>query len=196
MILFGNRLGKLSRWLVPGLLALCMAASADTPVFASDNTWILVDTVAMRLSVMQGDSIRQTYSNISIGRGGVATLKKRHDGTTPLGEFRISRMTTDTPFHRFIGIDYPNLQQAEAALRSGLISQSEYAAIRGAFSSKRLPPQNTPLGGYIGIHGVGQGAAAIHEDFNWTNGCIALTNAQLDDLSSWVYIGMKVVIRH
>jgi lipoprotein-anchoring transpeptidase ErfK/SrfK len=57
------------------------------------------------------------------------------------------------------------------------------------------PPQHTPLGGYIGIHGIGNGDTQIHETVNWTNGCVALTNQQIDDLETWVYIGMRVAIR-
>ena len=58
-----------------------------------------------------------------------------------------------------------------------------------------MPPQQTALGGHIGIHGIGAGDPRIHEDFNWTSGCIALTNAQIDDLAGWVRLGMRVVVR-
>ncbi len=68
-------------------------------------------------------------------------------------------------------------------------------AILRAFQEQAIPPQETPLGGYIGIHGIGRGDPAIHQKFNWTQGCIALTNRQIDDLSKWVHVGMRVVIR-
>jgi L,D-peptidoglycan transpeptidase YkuD (ErfK/YbiS/YcfS/YnhG family) len=51
------------------------------------------------------------------------------------------------------------------------------------------------LGGSIGIHGVGAGNRRIHEDFNWTEGCVALTNEQIDDLDRYIHIGTRVVIR-
>ncbi|MCO6411629.1 MAG: L,D-transpeptidase [Thiogranum sp.] len=149
----------------------------------------------MTLSVMQGDVVRRSYENISIGRGGTTVAKRRHDDKTPIGEFRIVRIATDTPFHRFFGLDYPSLQHAEQALKNNLISEAELVSIREALRAKRAPPQTTRLGGYIGIHGIGQGDPAIHENFHWTNGCIALTNDQVDDLNQWIHRGMRVIVR-
>ena len=177
------------------IIALLSMLSIARPVFAAENdTWILVNTGKMSLSVLQGDTIKRTYRNISIGRGGSTLEKKRGDGATPLGEFHIVRMTTDTPFHRFFGLDYPDLERAKRARQAGIIGQVRYTAIRQAIQANKVPPQETALGGYIGIHGIGEGNTAIHEDFNWTNGCIAITNAQIDELANWVRIGTKVVI--
>ena len=178
------------------MIALVATFSGTRGALAGEgDTWILIDTGKVSLSVLQGNIVKQTYKNISIGRGGTSSERERHDGKTPLGEFHIVRITSDTPFHRFFALDYPNLERAERARQAGTISQTQYAAIRQAIQTKQVPPQETSLGGYIGIHGIGEGNVAIHEDFNWTNGCIALTNAQIDDLSNWVRIGTKVVIR-
>ena len=178
------------------IVVLLLMHSGTGVAFAEGyDAWVLIDTGAMTLSVLQGNAVKRVYRNISIGRGGITPEKKRHDGKTPLGEFHIVRMTTDTPFHRFFGLDYPNLERAERARQAGTINQTQYAAIRQAIKTNQVPPQNTALGGYIGIHGIGEGDVAIHEDFNWTYGCIALTNAQIDDLSNWVHMGTKVIIR-
>ena len=178
-------------------IVVLLLMHSDTGVAFAEgyDAWVLIDTGAMTLSVLQGNAVKRVYRNISIGRGGITPEKKRHDGKTPLGEFHIVRMTTDTPFHRFFGLDYPNLERAERARQAGTINQTQYAAIRQAIKTNQVPPQNTALGGYIGIHGIGEGDVAIHEDFNWTYGCIALTNAQIDDLSNWVHMGTKVIIR-
>ncbi|HSJ49561.1 MAG TPA: L,D-transpeptidase, partial [Gammaproteobacteria bacterium] len=96
---------------------------------------------------------------------------------------------------RFFGLDYPNLTHARAGLETGRISRAEFAAIRAALKQGVTPPQQTALGGLIGIHGLGDGDPVVHEDFNWTNGCVALTNEQMDDLAQWVYEGMRVIIR-
>lgn len=159
------------------------------------DTWILVDIGEKTLSVMDGDRVKRRFRNISIGRGGATLAKRRGDGKTPLGEFHIVRMTSDTPFHRFFGFDYPDPARVERAHRSGAIDPARYAAIRRAFKMHRVPPQETVLGGYIGIHGVGKGNPAVHRDFNWTNGCIALTNEQVDELAGEVRMGTKVIIR-
>jgi murein L,D-transpeptidase YafK len=178
------------------LVTLVSMPSVSGGASATQNdTWILVDVGKKSLSVMQGYVARRTYRNISIGRGGTSSEKKRGDGKTPLGEFHIVRITADTTFHRFFGLDYPDLKRAERALQTGTINQTQFAAIRRAIEAKQVPPQDTALGGYIGIHGIGEGNVAVHEDFNWTYGCIALTNTQIDDLSYWVSVGTKVIIR-
>ena len=59
----------------------------------------------------------------------------------------------------------------------------------------KTPPQDTPLGGQIGIHGIGNGDQDIHHNYNWTNGCIALTNEQIDQLGKWIKPGVLVNIR-
>ncbi len=159
------------------------------------EVWLLVDTREMKLLVMQGATARRSYENISIGWGGVTREKRRYNNKTPLGEFHIVRVATDTPFRRFYALDYPSLKDAERGLQDQLINARESAAIRKALQARRIPPQDTSLGGYIGIHGVGKGDPAIHESFNWTNGCIALTNRQIDDLHQWIRVGMRVIVR-
>jgi hypothetical protein len=157
--------------------------------------WLLVDTRNMTLSVMRGTETVQTFTGIAIGRFGTTEAKHTLDGKTPLGEFRITRIAEKTSFHRFFGIDYPNLAHARAGLESGRITPAEFAAIRNAHRRQTPPPQHTALGGFIGIHGLGDGDPAIHEDFNWTNGCIAMTNEQMDDLAQWIEEGILVIIR-
>jgi murein L,D-transpeptidase YafK len=177
------------------VLALMLLAG-QRPLFAeSPGVWILVDTGQMTLSVMEGESVRRAYANIAVGRGGVTPDKRNGDDKTPLGEFHIVRIATDTPFRRFFALDYPSLPHAERALQNELISARQYAAIRQALRSHRVPPQDTALGGYIGIHGIGRGDTRIHEKFNWTNGCVALTNEQIDDLNQWIRLGMRVIVR-
>jgi murein L,D-transpeptidase YafK len=182
------------RWLFV-LLALVAATAPQTLLAQDRHTWILIDTRQMTLSVLQGDKVKRTYDNISIGRAGTTPDKRWNDEKTPLGRFHVSRIATKTPFHRFFGIDYPGIERAERALKEGIITGRQYVQIRDALRAHKPPPQTTPLGGYIGIHGLGPGDVRIHEDFNWTNGCIALTNEQIDDLAKWVHLGMPVVIR-
>lgn len=95
-------------------------------------------------------------------------------------------------------IDYPNLLDAWYGYKNEVISAQEFKNIATAFKTRNIPPQNTPLGGYIGIHGLGETTEQkllIHEGFNWTEGCIALTNEQMNDLRQYVSIGTKVVIK-
>jgi len=177
------------------IFPLLLAAGGLSAAAQGNDPWIFVDTHKMTLSVLEGDTVRRTYKKISIGRAGTTTDKKQGDDKTPLGEFHLVRIAPKTLFHRFFGFDYPTMEQAERALQAGTIGQEHYEAIRRALQAGEIPPQETPLGGYLGIHGVGKGDPAIHADFNWTHGCIGLTNQQIDDLSNWIHIGMRVVIR-
>jgi lipoprotein-anchoring transpeptidase ErfK/SrfK len=174
------------------LVALAAFRSADAQ---GADLWIDIDTRNLTLAVMEGGEIRQVFENISIGRGGTTSSKQRRDDKTPLGEFRIVRITGDTPFRRYFGFDYPNLEHAGHALQAGRISQRQYSDIRKALRAQKVPPQHTALGGYIGIHGIGAGDERIHADFNWTNGCIALKNSQIDDLAQFIRLGMRVIVR-
>jgi L,D-peptidoglycan transpeptidase YkuD (ErfK/YbiS/YcfS/YnhG family) len=184
------------RCCLAGLLALCVALPLSAGVApAESGTWILVDTREMTLTVLQGDEVKRKYENISIGRAGTAQDKLRNDDTTPLGRFHISRIARNSSFHRFFGIDYPSMEHARRALAAGAISGQEYLRIRDAIRSHNTPPQDTSLGGYLGIHGVGAGDPAIHAELNWTNGCVALSNKQIDSLARWIRIGMPVVIK-
>lgn len=177
------------------LLTFTLLCAPVNATAQGGETWLLVDTEHRTLAVMQGDRVRRSYDNISIGRGGTTPDKRMNDEKTPLGEFRIARIERDSPFHLFLGFDYPSLEQAGRALAAGDISGQQFLKIRNALRSEKIPPQQTALGGFIGIHGVGAGDPGIHERFNWTSGCIALTNAQMDDLAARVRLGMRVVVR-
>jgi len=177
------------------LLLLGMLVAVPCAQAGEGEVWLLVDTRAMTLTVFQGDAVLRVYENIAIGSGGVTTDKKKNDEKTPLGAYRIARIAERTPFHRFFGFDYPTAEQARRAVLAGVIDERQYRAILRAVRRGEVPPGDTPLGGYLGIHGVGAGDPRIHADFNWTNGCIALSNEQIDDMAQWVKIGTRVEVR-
>ncbi|SMF53215.1 L,D-peptidoglycan transpeptidase YkuD, ErfK/YbiS/YcfS/YnhG family [Pseudogulbenkiania subflava DSM 22618] len=170
-------------------LALSMLADAGT------ERWVEVDTAARTLTVYEGSRPLQRFDNISVGRGGVAPLHYHGDGSTPLGSFHIMRIRSPHVFGSFYQLDYPRPEHAEQAFHDGRIDAGTRDDILLAARAGRLPPQYTALGGAIGIHGVGRGSYRIHRDFNWTNGCVALSNAQLHQFARWAKIGMRVVIR-
>jgi hypothetical protein len=87
------------------------------------------------------------------------------------------------------------MERADRALVDGDITEAQWQSIRRASKARLRPPQDTPLGGFIGIHGTGAGDPKIHGQYNWTSGCIALTNEQIDRLTNWVQIGTPVEIR-
>ncbi len=163
--------------------------------YANSEAWILIDTTEQQLNVMYGDKKQLTFSNIAIGRYGASNSRMKGDNQTPLGSFRISWFKQRHRYYQFFGINFPNQEAADLALAEKRISHEVWMKITRALKSNKLPPQDTPLGGYIGIHGIGRGDSAIHSGFNWTNGCIALTNAQIDKLGTLIKLGTRVVIR-
>jgi murein L,D-transpeptidase YafK len=173
------------------LLILAAVGQAAEPA----QRWLLVDTQQLTLTVMEGERPLLTLHNLAIGRFGVSREKQRGDNTTPLGVFRISRINRDASFHRFIGLDYPNEERARAGLYGGDINRDEYREILAAHRAGKAPPQDTVLGGHIGIHGLGEGDRLLHEATNWTKGCVAVSNEQIDTLLLWVRVGMRVEIR-
>lgn len=154
-----------------------------------------VDTGARTLSVMDNRNVIAIFNDISIGRFGKTYFKQKGDGKTPLGRFRVGWFKKDSQFYRFLGLDYPDLETASRALVDEKISESQWQAIRRAEKQGKTPPQNTPLGGLVGIHGIGEGDIEIHRTYNWTNGCIAVTNEQMDRLLGLIKVGTWVDIR-
>ena len=155
----------------------------------------MVDTGKLTLTVMDGEWPQLTFHNLAVGRYGTSQAKRRGDHTTPLGRFRITAIDRDAAFHRFIQLNYPDVRRADQAYRQGVISGSVHQAILAAHRRGTTPPQNTALGGHIGIHGLGLGDPRLHQSMNWTKGCVALTNEQIDTLLTWVHVGMVVEIR-
>jgi murein L,D-transpeptidase YafK len=162
---------------------------------AGDNFWLLVDTTTLKIEVKKGDRTVDTISDIAIGRGGAGYKTHRGDDVTPYGDYRIGWVGERSNFRRFFGLTYPNIQDARTALIKGIISKATYERIVEANESHQIPPQNTPLGGQIGIHGLGAANEKIHRSMNWTHGCIAMTNNQIDHLRRYVEPGMVVKIK-
>lgn len=167
-----------------------------TTISPRSGTWLLIDTKADTLSVMHGERPTKVFKGIAMGSSGAGIKARRGDNKTPLGTFRVGWFNDQSKFKRFIGLDYPNPEYAERALREHRIDQRTHDQIQAAWSFGQTPPQETALGGQIGIHGIGAGNPSVHQaGINWTSGCVALTNQQIDDLRPWVQKGMHVEIR-
>jgi murein L,D-transpeptidase YafK len=175
------------------LLLICSFFALN--VSAYDGIWLLVDTNALKIEVKRGEQTVDIIDGIAIGQSGAGEKTHRGDNITPNGEYRIGWVGERSTFHKFFGLNYPSIQDADRALRKGTIDQHTYNNILNAHLYNHVPPQNTPLGGRIGIHGLGNASEKIHRTMNWTHGCIALTNNQIDHLSQWVDTGTLVKIK-
>lgn len=177
------------------LIGLFVFSIMQNVVRADNGIWIDVDTVEQTLSVMQGDTVQVVFENVAIGRYGTTWSKVTRDDKTPLGRFKVGWVNEKSRYYRFFGLDYPNLDTAKRALEENRIDEETWLSIKQAKSRGKTPPQDTLLGGHIGIHGIGRGDQEIHHKYNWTNGCVALTNEQIDQLGKWIKPGVWVNIR-
>ena len=110
------------------------------------------------------------------------------DGKTPEGEFYVFTKNSESRFHVSLGLSYPSTGDAERGLAAGLISKNERDEIVSAIDEKKMPPQKTRLGGEIYIHGGG-----VERDWTW--GCVALKNEEIEEIFGAVPVGTKVTIR-
>lgn len=177
------------------LMLLMPTVWAGTVMVTKPAPWLLIDTQARRLTVIGEHGPLAVFKHIALGSSGAGRKQQRGDDITPLGSFRVSWINSRSRFDIFIGLDYPNIEYADLGLYDGRIDRVTYQRIQQALTAGKIPPQNTPLGGYIGIHGVGAGNPWVQANFDWTDGCIALTNQQIHQLAGWVRPGTRVMIR-
>ncbi|NOR79688.1 MAG: L,D-transpeptidase family protein [Methyloprofundus sp.] len=167
----------------------------DSLSHAQGAVWLLVDTQKKIIQVKQDEKTLETFKHVSIGRKGAGYKQQVGDGVTPIGTYKISYTNNESHFRKFFALNYPSADDAGLALFAARISYTDYQAIMQAHKNNQEPPQNTALGGLIGIHGLGNGNKTVHGAFDWTRGCVALSNQQIDRLAKWVYKGMRVQIK-
>ncbi|GEM_PF-2932514 len=102
----------------------------------------------------------------------------RGDNKTPEGTFYIAQKNPESKFYKALLLNHPTLEAAKRGKNEGLINQSEYESIKKAEENCQTPPQNTSLGSYIEIHG----GSDQRENQDWTWGCIALNNVEIDEI--------------
>ncbi len=158
----------------------------NNPLPKIENPRLIVKKSERKLEVFDGEKLAKTYQ-IVLGFAPVGDKQEEGDGKTPLGEFYVFTKNDQSKFYLSLGLSYPSIDDAERGLRENLISQEEHDAIVEAVNEKRMPPQNTKLGGAIYIHGGG-----IEDD--WTHGCLALKNEEMKEIFEAIPVGTKVSI--
>lgn len=160
-------------------------ATAGRTLSVSQPRVVLVKSRRL-LHLFDGETLIRSYP-IDLGIAPAGPKRRAGDGRTPEGLFHVGTKNAESPYHRFIGIDYPGIAAAEWGQAKGLISQGEAAGIGAAIREGRCPDWGTALGGGIGIHGDRRGR-------DWTGGCAALANADIEELFSVLRIGDPVEI--
>lgn len=126
---------------------------------------------------------------VQLGFGAEEGAKRAEgDGRTPEGEYLVSSKNPQSKFYLALGLSYPNADDALRGLRADAISLAAFDRI---VASPGRPPWDTPLGGFVMIHGQ-PGAGA--RDGDWTAGCVALPDAHMEMLYALARVGDEVVI--
>ena len=138
------------------------------------------------LESYDGDVLKKTYK-IALGFAPSGDKEIEGDGKTPEGEFYVFTKNPQSKFHLSVGISYPSKDDAHRGFANGLINKTERDAIISAIDAKKMPPQKTKLGGEIYLHGGGT-------ERDWTWGCVALKNEDIDELFDAIPVGSTVTI--
>jgi murein L,D-transpeptidase YafK len=171
-------LGKIAKLaiLVPFTLAVfsLQALSAnDSPLPPSAMAdKVIVLKSYRRLLLMRGDEVLKTYI-VSLGGNPIGPKIRQGDNKTPEGSYLLDRHNTNSQYHRSIHISYPNADDLARARRLGV-----------------------PAGGELFIHGLPNDFRG-HSDAlgDWTEGCIAVTNAEIDEIWQAVADGTPIEIK-
>jgi murein L,D-transpeptidase YafK len=113
--------------------------------------------------------------------------QREGDLATPEGDFYVCYKNPESKYHRFLGLSYPNIEDAERGLHDKLITRVEFEQIRDALAKRECPPWKTALGGEVGLHGP-------CPNVTWTHGCIAMSVAHIEQLYEVLELGDEVAI--
>jgi murein L,D-transpeptidase YafK len=141
--------------------------------------WLEVDKSERVFRVMHDSTELKQYVCV-LGENPVGDKRMQGDRRTPEGTFTFRSKRRPHQWHVFIWIDYPNAES------------------RRRFQERKRKgeiPANADIGGEVGIHGVPEGKDAwIVSGQDWTWGCIALTNADVDEIYPYIQ-PMRTIIR-
>lgn len=131
-------------------------------------TRVLIYKENRKMYLMHGEEVLKTY-DVGLGFAPLGDKTIRGDGKTPEGDYRVDRRNPNSEFHLSIGINYPNAQDVAYANSIG-----------------------KDPGGDIFIHGRPWKYRKGGQD--WTAGCVAVTNREIEEVYSMVKTGTLVSI--
>lgn len=141
-------------------------------------TEIQIDKSDHTLSLFADETLIKTYG-VALGWGGPGPKQFEGDAKTPVGTYRVTGRIPGL-FHQFLVVSYPN--DEDRARYAALKKSGEVPAGRG-------------VGHGIGIHGVGDPKlAGVHKETDWTLGCVALDDQEIDEIAKLVRDGTRIVI--
>jgi len=112
---------------------------------------------------------------VALGRNPVGPKMHKGDHRTPEGDYVVDAKKTNSRFYHALHISYPNESDRERARKEG-----------------------QDPGGDVEIHGIQNGLGWIgklHRSLDWTDGCIAVTDDEIDEIWNHVAVGTPVEIK-
>ena len=135
---------------------------------------ILIEKNARRLMLISQGEVLKSY-NIALGGNPIGPKERQGDNKTPEGTYAIDGRNKESRFHLSLHISYPNERDKKRAKELGV----------------------SP-GGDIMIHGIKNGFSSVgdaHAGVDWTKGCIAVTDEEIEEISKLAPNGTIVEIR-
>jgi murein L,D-transpeptidase YafK len=167
--------------LMVGLLLLCvqdyLQLDRTVPTMVAANTratTIVVDKAARKLTLLHNGDVLKAY-DVALGHAPVGHKQREGDGRTPEGRYVIDSKNPRSHNHLALHVSYPDASDRARALRLG-----------------------ASAGGDIMIHGLHNGLGwlgSVHRAIDWTDGCIAVTNSQIEEIWSLVEVGTPIEIK-
>jgi murein L,D-transpeptidase YafK len=163
--------------LLCGLLAIPASrpARAQLPHLMLPKADLVVVHKSRRLLQLKRQGLVLRSYQVALGFQPVGHKRQEGDGRTPEGVYQLDWRNANSQFHRSIHISYPAQDDAAPAQRWGV----------------------SP-GGLIMVHGLPNGAQrparVEHPIRDWTNGCIAVTNAEIEEIWQMVDDGTTIII--
>jgi murein L,D-transpeptidase YafK len=159
-------------------LPMCLCASGcdgnkgPSPTTLADGIVIVKSQRTMTL-MGQGQVLR-SYT-VALGREPLGPKERAGDHKTPEGQYVVDAKNAKSRFHLALHISYPNATDRERARKLGV-----------------------DPGGDVEIHGVGRAffwVGSLHRWIDWTDGCVAVTNSEIEEIWPLVPVGTRVEIR-
>jgi murein L,D-transpeptidase YafK len=144
------------------------------------TVYLIVDKSDYELKVYDDEGWYATYP-VVFGNKNLNDKMMEGDRKTPEGTFKILSKKPHQKWHKIMMLDYP--------------TRESWAKFNQR-KAQGLIPKNAKIGGGIALHGTWPNDNIVVDDYtNWTNGCVALKNHDLDELESYLPIGTQVVIQ-
>lgn len=148
---------------------------------------ILIEKEKRCLSVYDAEGRRLLHCRAALGKAPVGHKQCEGDGKTPEGAYFVCLKREKGKYGQSLGISYPSLTDAKNAVSEGRLSAELLHLFEEAERETKRPPWGTSLGGEIYIHAGGS-------DRDWTAGCIALDEKDMEKLFAMIEHGDRVEI--